>query len=385
MIIASVSHQIDAIAVSRGMAMGGEAEVVQLREHLHKLAQERCQALEELEEMQWKMLTQRESQVRSEARVNELEYELENSRASERHLLESLASQTKQLEQTKILLEEMKLELRTLRAASSSPRHGKNEAAVLQTELRLALEAEEKSKRAMDGLALALKEVSTESGRLKGELEAARGESERVGVSLRGAEAEAERLKAEAEESVAAWLEKETGFLECIRTSEAELEAARRDCTRAERKHRSAVDEASNLRDIVKQAIKEASVVKEALEIARRENAKLQDVLEAARRELQEAKAREAAALRSFGDMKRMFASPAAPTEQALKVKRIAKYPSDNWRHHSVGGESDRLFEAVEYSPKQRKTTSEEVALAAVAAEGGWDSPARYKLRRGRF
>ncbi|XP_074584921.1 uncharacterized protein LOC141840758 [Curcuma longa] len=370
------------------MAMGGEAEVVQLREHLQKLAQERCQALEELEEMRWKMLAQRESQVRSEARIDELENELENSRASERHMLESLASQTKQLEQTKILLEEMKLELRTLRAASSSPRRGKNEAAALQTELRLALAAEEKSKRAMDGLALALKEVSTESSRLKGELEASRGESERLGVALRSSEAEAgrmrveaERLKAEAEESVAAWLEKEAGFLECIRTCEAELESARRDCTRAERKHRAATDEASNLRDIVKQAIKEASVVKESLEIARREKAKLQDMLEAARRELEEAKAREATAVHRFGDMKRMLVSPAALTEQAPQGKRMAKYPSDNWRHHSAGGESDRLFDAVAYSPKQRKTASEE----AVAAEGGWDSPARYKLRRGRF
>ncbi|KAG6517169.1 WEB family protein At3g02930, chloroplastic-like [Zingiber officinale] len=360
------------------MAMGDESEVVHLQEHLQML-EERNRALEMLEEMQSKMMAQWESQVRTEGRVDELECELEKSRESETRMLESLTSQTKQLEQTKILLEEMKLEVRMVRTASNSPRNGRDEAGALRTELRLALAAEEKSKRAMDGLALALKEVSTESGWLKGELEAARGEAERVGTALRLAEVEAGRLRVEAEESVAAWLEKEAGFLECIRTCEEELEAARRDCACAERKQRAAREEASNLRDIVKQAIKEASVVKEALEIARRENAQLQDLLEAVRRELEEAKATEAAAQQSVRDMKLMLVSPPPATEQGMKVKRAAKYPSENWRHRSAGGE---LFDAVEYSPKQRKmTTAEEGA----ATEDGRDPPARQKLRRGRF
>ncbi|XP_074557121.1 uncharacterized protein LOC141813116 [Curcuma longa] len=360
------------------MAMGDECEVVHLQEQLQILSQERIRALEKLEEMRWMMMAQWESHVRTEGRVDELECELEKSRESEHRMLESLTSKTKQLEQTKILVEEMKLELRMLRNASNSPRNGRDEAGALRTELRLALAAEEKSKRAMDGLALALKEVSTESGRLKGELEAARGEAERVGTALRLAEVEAGRLRAEAEESVAAWLGKEAGFLQCIRTCEEELEAVRRDCARAKREHRDSREEASNLRDIVKQAIKEASVVKEALEIARRENAQLQDVLQGVRRELEETKAAEAAAQQSVRDMKRMLVWPSPATEQGLQVKRAAKYASENWRHRSAGGE---LFDAVEYSPKQRKTTAEESA----AAEGGRDPPMRQKLRRGRF
>lgn len=359
--------------------------MVVLRGKLHKTARERCRVVEELEEVQWKVFEDRECQVQSKASIDELGSELDKAKESERRMLESLTYQTKQLEQTKILLEETKLELRSLQATTSL-RHQGDEVDALRTELHLALAAEEKSKRAMDGFALALKEVTTESSLLKVELEAARGEIKRLRAGLRGAEAEGGRLKAAVEESLMTWQTKEAGFLECVRTCEDELAEARMDRARTAQEHRVAREEATKLRDIVKHAINEASVVKEALEIARRENAQLQDALQVARQDLECAKEGEVAALESVRELQSLLVSPGVIELEPSKAKRMAKYRSENWRRRSAGVDMYRfegsIFDSAEHSPKQRMAAEEEPEEMKAVAEGGWDSTQRKKKRQ---
>ncbi|XP_074560511.1 uncharacterized protein LOC141816669 [Curcuma longa] len=350
-----------------------------------KEVQDRCRAVEELEEVQWKVFEDREFHVQAKASIEELGSQLGKAKESELRMLESLTFQTKQLEQTKMLLEETKLELRSLQATTSLS-HQSDEVAALRKELRLALAAEEKSKRAMDGLAVALKEVTTESSRLKVELEAARGEIERLRTGLRAAEAEGRRLKAAAAESLVTWQAKEAGFLEYVRTCEDELADARMDRARAAQEHRAAREESAKLRDIVKQAINEASVVKEALEIFRRENAKLQDALQVARQESECAKEGEVAALESVRELQSLLVSPEVIDLEPSKAKRMAKYRSENWRRRSAGGDIYRfegsIFDLAEHSPKQRMAAEDDQEEAKAVAEGVWDSSAQRKKKR---
>ncbi|KAJ6397897.1 hypothetical protein OIU77_018831 [Salix suchowensis] len=133
---------------------------------------------------------------------------------AETKLLDSFAAQTKQLEQTKILLEESKLEITSLRKqardlekhdgdkvslqkeleslkselhlerqnrtdhAQEGEKHSASktkslleEMELLKRELKLATEAEENSKKAMDDLAMALTEVAAESTQTREKLE----------------------------------------------------------------------------------------------------------------------------------------------------------------------------------------------------------------------
>ncbi|RWW82632.1 hypothetical protein BHE74_00008925 [Ensete ventricosum] len=399
----------------------------QLQEELRNVARERCQALEELEEMKWSMLSEEENKANSKARMEMLESELEKTKESERRMLESLTCQTKQLEQTKILLEEAKLEIRSLNESigilesSAGPKastveksvtpevaSGSEKIGALRTELRLALAAEEKSKKAMDDLALVLKEVTTESSWVKEklcetqcELENARGEAERLKVMLKRTEnklrvttEESKRLKSEAEESFAAWNAKETGFLECMKMCEDEIINMKQENAKLADLHKSARQEISKLRDILKQAINEASVVKEALEIARKENSQLQDMLtekdnslENMAQELECFKVSEAAALDNVKELQSLlvasssidlsstsysfdngtFGSPRTPASGSAVRKTMAKYPSENWKHEDPLtesgrrlslGDSDRfegsILDLVE-SPRQKK------------------------------
>lgn len=179
----------------------------------------------------------------SEAEARAKEDELQKIKVSEGRLLDSLASHAKQLEQTKIELEESKLgitslrdEIRLLSDKSSSPKGkvsreengvvavvgGENESRKyelglkeeeegeeakniimdeLRNELRLSLEAEEKSKKAMDDLAMALKEVASEANRANQklnstqlELEQIKGEAEKLKQMIRSSEEKYEKL-----------------------------------------------------------------------------------------------------------------------------------------------------------------------------------------------
>lgn len=272
-------------------------------------------------------------------RIRELEEEVAKAKESESKMLESLVSLTKQLEEAKIEMEETKLDLRALREGSwqdqkttppPKPHQGSEEAARLRAELRSATEAEEKSKKAMDDLAAALKEVATENTQLKSLLSAtqtehlsARVEADHVMTLLKSAEArleaemeESRRLRMELEESAVAWRAKEGGLMDCLRVLEEEAARAKEESDQHFEAHKGSREEASKARDIMKQAVNEATVVKEALEIARAENSQLKDdlkekelALRIMKQELECIKVTEAAAVSSVKKLEHMLAA----------------------------------------------------------------------------
>ncbi|KAM1000521.1 hypothetical protein ACFX2A_007260 [Malus domestica] len=305
----------------------------------------------------------------SDERIQELEMEIDKRKQSEARILDSLITQTNQLEQTKALLEEAKFEIASFHKkmekcedesdessqdSSASHQHDQSEChismqaeleslkselqmtkenlgdvqkkeqlstskvekllderKVLKHELKLATEAEENGKTALDDLAFALKEVATEANQLKdklcmsqAELEHSRAQEEHLNAMLKSneesyktqldeARKEAERhkniaarLKIEHEESVLAWSGKETGFVNCIRRAEEDRCAAQQDNFRLhelvlETDNRAMLSKEENrkLRDILKQALNEANVAKEATAIAQAENSRLKDTL----------------------------------------------------------------------------------------------------------
>ncbi|VFQ93515.1 unnamed protein product [Cuscuta campestris] len=156
----------------------------------------------------------------------------------------------------------------------------------------------------MDDLALALKEVATESaeararlGVTQSELDQANEENQKLKLMVRttkerykklleDAEREVEtqrntveRLRVEAEESVFAWNGKEMGFVTCIKRAEEERAMAQHEATKLAEALRMAREETYKLRDILKQALNEANVAKSAADIARAENSQLKDLL----------------------------------------------------------------------------------------------------------
>ncbi|CAL2266981.1 unnamed protein product [Prunus armeniaca] len=164
----------------------------------------------------------------NDERIRELEMEIEKRKQSEARILDSLITQTNQLQQTKVLLEEAKFEIASIQnklekgedecaqnsqersmshyhdhlennlykkeeleslkseiqltkeslvdalkkeqLASSNAQKLLEEMGVLKRELKLTAEAEENGKKAMDDLAFALKEVATEANQLKDKL-----------------------------------------------------------------------------------------------------------------------------------------------------------------------------------------------------------------------
>jgi hypothetical protein len=178
-------------------------EVAQLHAELRKVRDERDRAHRVLEVTEWKAL----ASANDRTTIETLEAELDASRESEKRMLDSLALQTKQLELTKISLEEAKLEVATLQetvqrmesksisrapvVATPRSRHDRDLQRV-HGELRMALAAEEKSRKAMEEFVMALKEVNAELHATRQQLalaqheaEAARMEADRVHVSPR--------------------------------------------------------------------------------------------------------------------------------------------------------------------------------------------------------
>jgi len=213
------------------------------------------------------------------------------------------------------------------------------ELSILKSELKLATEAEENSKKAMDDLAFALKEVATEANQVKAkltlsqlELEHSKEEVERWKVMLKTTEERykeileatrkeadknkntVERLRSEAEESLIAWNEKEVELVNCIRRAEEERLIAKQECNdalealkEAENKVRVSKEENQKLRDILKQALNEANVAKEGAEIAKAENARLQDSLNLLVHENEMLKIHEVASFENIKELKRML------------------------------------------------------------------------------
>ncbi|CAL5326851.1 unnamed protein product [Camellia sinensis] len=345
----------------------------------------------------------------SKKRIQELEDEIGRGNLSKTKMIDSVVSQTKQLEQTKIELEESKLEVVCLhekiaklkvspreckrdlggacnhedldstkeafeslsselqlmkenlarsqdseKVASSKAKSLIEEMNLLKSELTLAIEAEEKSKKAMDDLALAIKEVATEAKQVKEklgstelELEHVKQEAEQLKVMVRSTEERyqklldeakkeneqykntVERLRLEAEESLLAWNDKEIEFVNCIRRAEDDRTVAQEENTRlieslkaTENTITASREENFKLRDILKQALNEANVAKEAAAIAREENSQLKDshaekdeALDFLARENERLRINEAAAQQSIKELKWLLSVASAKEE----------------------------------------------------------------------
>ncbi|XP_040379090.1 plectin-like isoform X2 [Oryza brachyantha] len=353
----------------RGVDGAMRQRVSEMEEELRKEREEKARAARELAEVR------RDCEKDAAEKVQLLQREVEKAKESERKMLESLIYQTKQLEQTKISLEEAKLEIATLRDANTSleaaaSRRGGvaeqrsvkdlvfggsdvDEVRALRCELRTAMQGEEKSRKALDDLSVALSDVTMEAKQVKmwlseaqAELEAANAEAERLRLELSAAEArlravsdEHDRCRLEAEESAAAWGDKERVLLECVRASEEEVNRARQENTKLVESQRVIRDENARLRDILKQAVAEANVVKESLELARGENARLNDVvaekdgaLQSLRQEYECIKVSEAAAQGSLKELNSLLAATtttACSTPASAKTASVADYGFD--------------------------------------------------------
>ncbi|KAL1814809.1 hypothetical protein DCAR_0518993 [Daucus carota subsp. sativus] len=285
----------------------------------------------------------------SRKRVAELEAELKELKQSKSDVLGSEASLTKEFEAAKIELEESKRQLVSLHdqlqklqsssGVSSREQNGiklsdgidgksepgqksatsmvvapQSEIEVLKKQLKAAIEGEEQSTKAMNDLALALKEVATECNYAKEKLISTESELDKYRKLLDEEKKEAElhrntadRLRLEAEESYLAWNGKEKGFVDVIKQVEEEkvraqqenvklkeslekaentlkeaensLHEAENTLHEAENTSRTAREENEKLRDVLKQAINEANVAKEAASIAQQENSELKDSL----------------------------------------------------------------------------------------------------------
>ncbi|XP_022855001.1 WEB family protein At5g16730, chloroplastic-like [Olea europaea var. sylvestris] len=323
-----------------------DASLDKLKEEFSSVRESNMQATELLSE--------------GEKKIRELEDQVERGKQSESKMIDLMEIKTKQHEQTEIVLEELKLETTSLREKiellqDSSKQNSRDlnnadfsdeeneglkaelrltkenlaraqedekkaslkvkslleEMELLKNELKLAIDAEERSTNAMEDLALALKEVTAEANQTKEKLVNAQMELEQIKAAaeklkemagstderhqklLDEAKQEAElykntadRLRLEAEESILASNGKEMGFVSCIIRAEEEAAVAKRESARlaeslkaAEDMAQAARDETNKLRDILKQAINEANAAKAAADIARDENSRLKDCL----------------------------------------------------------------------------------------------------------
>lgn len=394
----------------------------------------------------------------TKARIQELERELEIKKESETKVYDSLVSQTKQLEQTKMLLEESKLEIDSLQekvkmleglhgqssknlesysnrmentdsrkeelqslryelqqakeslakerkaeqVASSQTQSALQEMLSMKSELKLALDAEEKSKKAMDDLALALTEVAGETNQTKEkliatqeELESVKTENEQLKQTLRSTggknlamldEARKEierlnntigRLNSEAEESVQTWNLKEIEFINCIKEVEEEKIALQQENTRltesgkaAEDMRKTSREENHKLRDIMKQALNESNVAKEAAGIARAENSRLKDALADKEdaldffiRENERLRLNEAAATENIKELKYLLSTTSAK-ELKTEDKEVAEVTTMTHKSTAkVKAEDKEVAEVKTHKPPIKvKTEDKEVA-----------------------
>uniref|UniRef100_A0ACD5UR64 Uncharacterized protein n=1 Tax=Avena sativa TaxID=4498 RepID=A0ACD5UR64_AVESA len=350
-----------------------KARVARLEEDLAREREEKARAVRELDDL-------RRNDHAEKEKVQLLEREVGKAKESERKMLESLIYQTKQLEQTKISLEEAKLEMQQQSsrcheapAAASGTWRGvmeqmsvkdlvfggqaDEEVRVLRGELRTAMQGEERSRKALDDLSVALSDVTMEAKQVKrwlaqtqADLEAANAEADRLRAELAAVETrlrEQHRCRLEAEESAAAWGDKERVLLGCVRAAEEEVNLARQENTKLVESQRVIRDENARLRDILKQAVGEANVVKESLELARVENARLNDVvaekdgaLQSLRQDYECIKVSEAAAQGSLKELNSLLAATttACSTPVSSRTAPVAPAPEHGFDHHLPNG-----------------------------------------------
>ncbi|XP_066330751.1 putative WEB family protein At1g65010, chloroplastic [Miscanthus floridulus] len=377
-----------------------QEQLSRLQEELRKEREEKARALDEMQELRTTNKNSRNNKLKSNGgeeqsdladRLQHLEGELEAARDSEKKMLLSLEAQTEQLEQTKVSLEEAKIEIASLRDSTNSSNPGRQplknfrrrgmmsfsfadpgavETWSLQRELKLAVESEEKCKKAMDDLAIALNEQTTEARETKAklslvqaELNNARVEVESLKASLESTEGklqlaleEAERLKVESDELAAASKEKERGLVDCIKLFEEDLSKGKEENDKLIESQRVVRDENSRLREMLKHAVGEANVARESLEIARVENSRLNEqifekesILQSIKQEYESLKISEAAAQSSIKELKdmidAMFSSESTKTS-ATASPRDAK--GSKVKENSVA--ADDVYSDVERS-----------------------------------
>ncbi|PKU83775.1 shootin-1 [Dendrobium catenatum] len=371
-----------------------QLDLGELHEELRRANEERSLAFEEFVKL--KRMNGKSMQDIDKIRLIELQ--AEKAMESERKMLESMIHQTKQLEQTKISLEEAKLEVRNLQEnirmmqdstginrrsldgkESLEPVVTQEEMRQLRNDLRLALDAEEKSKKAMDDFAIALKELSTEANQanseltiIQSELEKTREEAKCDNSLLKNTEQKLvealevyNRMKLEYEKSVVAWMDKEENMVNRIRISEEQLTKEKQENSRMTNAWKNAREENTKLREIIKQAVNEATMVKEALENARNENSQLknqlfekENALQQIRHDYDSLKVSEVAALDCVRELKSLLASSSTTgsnktsksseigsfrlsktTIHGAKMNKCLKiFPSEKWKpdYHPV-------------------------------------------------
>ncbi|WJX33664.1 hypothetical protein P8452_21851 [Trifolium repens] len=365
-------------------------------------------------------------------KLQESEVELEKRKESEANLFDTLVMQTKQLEHNTILLEESRLEIANLeeklkalqlsaiksngledmkvnekelpkikvRETQERVEDGQlylkaenlvEELNLLKSELQSATQAEENSKKAMDDLAFALKEVATEANQVKAkltlsqvELEHTKTDAERWRMMLETTEEKykelldttrkeadrykntAERLRLEAEESLLAWNGKETEFVTCIKRAEEERLLAQEETARlldllneAESKTKISKEENQKLRDILKQALNESNVAKEAAEIAKAENSRLQDSLNLLVHENEMLKIHEAASFENIKELKKMLSETSTKEfrNEDLEKFLTAKEGTKEKPHHKEHRETKSLSKNFSLNLKDMITT----------------------------
>ncbi|XP_047069700.1 putative WEB family protein At1g65010, chloroplastic [Lolium rigidum] len=377
---------------------GGKARVAQLEEDLRREREAKARAVQELDELR------NGNESKDAEKVQLLEREVEKAKESERKMLESLIYQTKQLEQAKIGLEEAKLEISTLQqgstrslepapASASGTWRGvmeqmsvkdlvfgggggadDEELRALRADLRAATQGEERSRKALEDLSVALAVVTAEAKQVKrwladaqAGLEAANAEAARLRAALADAETalrEQRRRRLEAEEAAASWADKERVLLGCVRAAEEEVCLARQENTKLVESQRVIRDENARLRDILKQAVGEANVVKESLELARVENARLNDVvddkdaaLQGLRQEYECVKVSEAAAQSSLKELNSLLAATTTACSTPVSSRTAPVAPAPEHDHHLPP--SARLVASAKGSPASRRWMAE--------------------------
>jgi chromosome segregation ATPase len=310
---------------------------------------------------------------------------------TETTMLESLITQTKELEQAKVALEEAKLEVATLRQGQGTAPAGPaptwtvrdlmfggvdEEINGLRSKLRAATLSEEKTRKAADDLAAALSAVTLEAKQVKAwlsdaqaELERSTAESGRLTVDLRASEAElwaaTEQLDAvtsEWKEAADAWRAREKALLARARAAEDDADGARQETAELNELHRASGDENGALRRALERAVEEANATSESLEFATAENSRLRDAVagkehavEALRQENEALRASEAAAQDRAKDLDDQLATATKKLAVTGDAEKAADLPLEKWRSDAQGKLSAAFLDSGRVMATSRK------------------------------
>ncbi|TYJ08212.1 hypothetical protein E1A91_A11G059000v1 [Gossypium mustelinum] len=344
-------------------------EVAKAKELEDKLAEKEasfCTLKEELNKV--KSFESEAMQLLSEGkkRIQELEEEVERRKGSEKKLNDSLLAQTKELEKTKVSLDECKQEIKSLiqnieklesssdvasqcstgdeeqnslvealeselqstreklgraqdneRFALLKAKNLAEEVKKLQSELKTTIEAEENNKKAMDDFAVALKEVITEANQAKeklmsttSELETTKGQVEELKVKLKKVEEQYNEAKKETDRckivSERLRLEAEETLIAWNEKEMGFIECIKKaeyDRNAALEDSKKSKEENQKLKDIMIQALNEANATKQEISQLKDTIAQKEAALKLLSQENERLKLKEASDLLELEDM----------------------------------------------------------------------------------